>query len=226
MKSLSIIFVLIFPIITIGQKIEGTYCSPPGYGGECISFNSDNGFEYNYWTCIGGSEGNGKYELTQDSLLLFFTKSEKKRTNYFEIQDSNATVKDSIIISIQLLEASIEPVPFAQLVLGLTTDPDSLNTIASTTADFDGKAVFKVPISNLDAWISCRSVGTKPTFLKLKLEQDYQIVGHIHYDNIRVIENEIYRYGIESLDKNLIVVKSINEVGDSIFSTYKKEKSD
>jgi hypothetical protein len=226
MKALSIILFLFLPIATIGQKIEGMFCSTGGYAGECISFNSDNRFEYTFWTCIGGSGGNGKYELTQDSLLLFFTKSEIKRTNYFEIQDSNVAVKDSILISIQLLEASIEPVPFAELVLGLTIDPDSLNTIARTTADFDGKAVFKVPKSNEDAWISCRYAGIKPTFLKLKLEQDYQIVGHIHFDNIRVIEYEIYRYGIESLDKNLIVLKWIDEDGDSIFSTYKKEKSD
>lgn len=52
------------------KKPKGTFCTPPGFVGYCLTFKNDSVFEYSFWSCINQIRAKGIYRINEGELIL------------------------------------------------------------------------------------------------------------------------------------------------------------
>lgn len=200
---------LLFSFLLLGswvfgqEKLQGKFSCPKGFVGESIQFHKKYRFNYSAWSCTGREDGEGKYQLTNDELVLFFdTISKQENKNTFFIEKAEQTIEDSILIKIQVLDENKQTLPFVNIEI------QGVNIGSST--NFEGRAYLKVPKSIQQDSLKITYIGYFPFSFPLKLNQNYEIKV-IMKDDVFThnISGAIYRYKFHRKNKKSFTLRRI-----------------
>lgn len=196
---------LLFSFLLLGswifgqEKLHGKFYYSTGFVGESIQFHKNNRFNYSAWGCTGGAKGEGKYQLTNDELVLFFDTINQQE---IFIEKAEETIEDSILIKIQVLDENKQTLPFVNIEI------QGVNIGSST--DFEGIAYLKVPKSIQQDSLKITYIGYFPFSFPLKLNQNYEIKVIMKDDVLtQNINGAIYRYKFHRKNKKSFTLRRI-----------------
>lgn len=200
---------LLFSFLLLGswvfgqEKLHGKFYYSTGFVGESIQFHKNNRFNYSAWSCTGGAKGEGKYQLTNNRLVLFFDSiSEQENKNTFFIEKAEQTIEDSILIEVQVYDKNEEKLPFINIELKRLG--------IGSYADFGGRVYLKIPQSTQQDSLMVHSLGCNPLFIPLKLNQNYKIKTIMQGDCFtQNISGAIYRYKFHRKNKKSFTLRRI-----------------
>lgn len=207
---------------------------------KCITFLPNHEFTYfnhyenekfeegKYYTRFGfdyfevGEYGSGTYQISDDTLSLFFASKDSKLKNNFVIYKSLNPSSDSVSIDIELFSAEDNTsLPFAIIIIKDSVDSVITKPQKSISTDFFGRASTTICKSASNICLEIRYINLLTSFIEIDNNYNYKIIGHIVSDESGRIFDEVRKFLILKNKNNILKIKSVKDKHISMF--YLKE---
>jgi len=204
---------ILLPSLLFGQsEINGSFCS----SSSCITFSDSSRFEFIYWESVSEAIGSGKYLFYNDSLSLIFDAKNKNRNYDFEISESGLAEKDSIIIQLFIRDYENNTISNMGIKIGKKDSTEYLKYGLNYSIDKEEYLELSIPKSATTIWIEFSSIGYEPVFQKIAGNQNSIIRGHIDFNKIGIIEDEIWTFSVIKRNRKKIIISNIRSPNPSI----------
>lgn len=216
-KAQNVISMIIFILVgllynnTYSQnKLEGKFCIEyeiKDYG-ECLTFKNDNTFTHSFGGDMGTEGyGQGKYEFTNNNLILNYNKTEPLKTGYHTSKIWTNS-KDSINVNFKFFDFDSIPLPAVSVIY-----KDSLSKYgySGVAANEKGVAEFNLKRDRTNLQFKISNLGFKQYELFIDKNYNYSISVFLQkaYNGLPIL-NQIDTLVIDKKRPKYFVVKNKN----------------
>ncbi len=202
MRVIALLILMVSIVACRERSLAGTsYCTNMDLVGNCYYFKTDSTFETRGWSCMTGDTGVGHYQLTKDSLILWYDSLDMMKGAIMSA-DSAGCQGDTCVFTVQCLNNS-EGLPFA-VVTGRNSA--GWNTAGSVTA-MNGVATLHIANTDFPVTIECRLTGLVPVRITFNSPADYNVKVKMSSSIFVIRAGSRHAYAVKKISKKEIRLK-------------------